>query len=235
MTEGGRKEPGSEGKWVYFVIGGFAVAIILILLFTGKPASPTNEAPSSQTVSAQPDADTAPPSPPKKVYKASDIEWEYAEDAIPYKAKVVAGINKLLRDNKRCEDVQTTSLYRAEGFTKKNPKFFIICEAKDGTSFGTTFYLKDVDSSVRFGAAPIIKEEQAKRLCEEKTLEEPNGLSSISFRLFFNGNFIPHPDGRATIALGFSAVNALGIRGDYRVACSFSGLALTEHRIGRDQ
>ena len=170
-----------------------------------------------------------------KTYATADIPWEYSGKAASYKAKVVAGINKVLRDNTRCSDVDLMSLYDAAGFTKSNPVFFIQCKATDGSPFGVTFNVNDVnDDSTRFGAATIISEADAKRRCMEATERDPGGLRSIAFGILMNGNYIPHNDGRATIGLAFSAKNALGITDSYKIICFFKGTVLTEHRITTD-
>jgi hypothetical protein len=235
MTEPDNPKDNPVGS-IALTVGAGGIALLVIAGFIAmRPGAPSQKPmPTPGTLSALPAvaaaALAAPTSP--KVYKTSDIDWEYTDIAKPYRERAVAGINKVLRENQRCADVQTTSLYRAEGFSKKKPIFFIICEAKGGGDpFGVTFNVNDVDTTKRFAAAAIIKESVAKRVCMEATEQEPAGLRAITFSPFFNGNFIPHDDGKATIALAFTAKNALGIKDDYKAICFFKGLAMTEHSI----
>jgi len=175
---------------------------------------------------------TASPAKHPRVYKASDIEWEYAEDAIPYKAKVVAGINKILRENQRCADVETTSLYRAEGFSKKNPVFYVQCETSGGELFGVTFNVDDVDEpGTSYAAVTPIDQATATEACERAARAEAAHPATVSFSWLMNASFRTFPDGRAELASTFTAKNGLGIEGKRRIICHFKGPVLTDHDV----
>lgn len=216
-------------------IGCAAVPVIAVLATLGMCSIGSGDNPVGN-VTSDPVVNASQPTPATKsapkAYTDADIPWEYSGKAASYKPKVVAGINKVLRDNSRCSDVDLMSLYEGAGFTKSNPVFFIQCKAADGSPFGVTFNVNDVDdNTARFSAATIISEADAKRRCMEATERDSSGLRSVAFGVFMNGNYIPHDDGRATIALAFSAKNAVGITDSYKVICFFKGTTLTERKI----
>lgn len=218
----------------YGCVGVMGTAIISALVGASWLSS-AGQSDSNETLAVQPAVmPTISPTPPRqiKTYTAADIEWEYAQDAIPYKMRIVTAINRLLRENDRCADVQTTSLYRAEGFSRRNPEFFIQCDGVDGEPFGVTFNLNDVENgNAALAAVQPIPETSAQNACIQITRRQSDGLTNIVFAALYNGNYIPHNDGRSTITLAFSANDAVGQTANFKAICFFNGNRLTEHTI----
>lgn len=218
----GRTEPGLFGR------------LIRIVVMTGAPVALVGcgEQPSGAAADQQrTDAPVATPVAPKKVYTASDIVWEAAPEAIPIKTKVLAGINRTVRENQNCASVEDGSLVPLEDpFSRKHPVFQITCETPDGTAFAARFNANDVDrSDASFAAVQPIKESDALQKCESAAKSDAMHPQTVSFSWFMDAGFKTFPSGKARLDSSFTAESAVGVKRKYNIRCFFEGQVLTDH------
>lgn len=221
---------GSGCSWVAIAIG------MILLVLIGVEQLRDREGAISDAVITEESPTPSKPSMPSRTYqtyKASDFDWESSPEAIPYKEQVVAGVNRLVRENDKCASVETYSLARSvDKFTKTNPVFFIVCNTADGNQFGATFNANKVgDQTQSFAAAKPISKEIAVLACRDSAKSDVARPSTISFPLLDDPSFETWPDGKSILVDSFTAKVGLGVEGKFKLVCHFSGSRIADHHV----
>jgi hypothetical protein len=166
-----------------------------------------------------------------RVYTDSDFMWD--RDTSPQKAKLVAGVNKLVRENARCPTVDTGTLSKSGNRgTAAKPVFFITCNGS--SPFNVWFEPEDAANGHSFEAIQNIQNGEALLACENAAKVEANNPATVSFSKFIDAAFVPYPNGNSRLLSKFSAKNSFGVEARYRIECFFQGSSLTETRIDQD-
>ncbi len=148
-----------------------------------------------------------------------------------YKKIIIAGVNKIHRENSRCKDIDTSSAYiSGSKGTKSNPVFFVAC-GKGAKSFNVFFSKSDIEKDKKMVAKKHISKAQATRLCEDHAKSKATHPSTVDFSKFLNLSTYETPNGRTRISSTFTAKNSLNLELEYNITCLFNGAGLIEANI----
>ena len=162
-------------------------------------------------------------------YVESDFTWD-AETA-SYKAALVANVNKIVRENERCESVDPGTLSRSGNKgTRGKPVFFITCNT-GADVFNVWFEPGDAAAGKTFRAVQNIGQGAAVIACERAAREAANNPQTVDFSQFLDVAFVPYPNGNSRLVSSFTAKNSFGVEGKFNIECFFEGDALTERHI----
>lgn len=162
-------------------------------------------------------------------YVESDFSWD--EETAAYKAALVANVNKIVRENERCESVDPGTLSRSGNKgTAKKPVFFITCNT-GADVFNVWFEPGDAAAGKVFRAAQNIGRGAAVIACEKAAKEAANNPQTVDFSQFLDVAFVPYPNGNSRLVSSFTAKNSFGVEGKFNIECFFEGGALTERHI----
>ncbi len=166
----------------------------------------------------------------KRQYVEADFYWD--DDTKPYKAQLVAGVNRVIRENSRCQSVDTGTLsLSGNRGTKANPVFFITCDY-NGTPFNVWFSPEQAtDKGHSFAAARNISQGDALVACQDAAKAAATNPQTVNFSVFMDVAFVPYPNGNSRLLSTFSAKNSFGVESKFRIQCFFEGASLTERSI----
>ena len=100
-----------------------------------------------------------------RVFTEADFIWD--KNIAPYKDIIIAGVNKIHRENSRCKKIDPSSAYiSGSRSTPGGPVFFVTC-GSGANAFNVWFSKKDVEAGKVFRAAKHIDKDTAIDLCEQ--------------------------------------------------------------------
>ena len=165
----------------------------------------------------------------ERTYVESDFYWD--EHTTPFKEPLIANVNKIVRENDRCESVDPGTLSRSGDRSRPgNPVFFITCN-NDRGPFNVWFEPGDVAEGRVFRAVQNIGQGEALLACERSAKRAANNPQTVDFSRFMDVAFVPYPNGNSRLISSFTAKNSFGVKGKFRIGCFFEGEALTEINI----
>lgn len=166
----------------------------------------------------------------KRQYIEADFYWD--DDTKPYKTQLVAGVNRVIRENSRCQSVDTGTLsLSGNRGTKTNPVFFITCDY-NGAPFNVWFSPEQAaDKSHNFAAALNINKGDALVACQDAAKMAATNPQTVNFSAFLDVAFVPYPNGNSRLLSTFKAKNSFGVESQFRIHCFFEGATLTERSI----
>ena len=170
--------------------------------------------------------------PPKdtfSTFKAKDIVWDkYTK---PHKDVVLAGVNKLHRENSRCKDIDPGTATRStQKGTKKNPVFFVSC-GKGAKAFNAYFSKSDVESKKTLAAVRHMAKGEAVLLCERYAKAKAAHPSTVDFSRFLDLGVRELGNGRTQVVSSFTAKNSFNMELKYNITCLLNAKGLIEGRI----
>ena len=166
----------------------------------------------------------------KRTYVESDFYWD--KDTSRFKPQLVANVNKIVRENDRCETVDPGTLSQSGDRSRPGkPVFFVTCNNPGGV-FNVWFEPGDAAAGTVFRAVPNIGQGEAVLACERAAKEAANNPQTVDFSRFMDVAFVPYPNGNSRLISSFTAKNSFGVEGKFRIECFFEGGALTERNIG---
>ena len=166
----------------------------------------------------------------RRIYGSGDIEWQPGSER--YRKQILAVVNKVMREDKRCDAIDSQSLLVDN--QGGDPRFTILCvgpagthditfEASDGTN-GRSFAQEAVNPGGG-GEEPIGKVD-AVTACEEAITQQLSQPKTADFHTFTDTTY--HTDGsRARVTIGFRANNGFGNPIDATAECVFEGTTLS--------
>jgi hypothetical protein len=170
----------------------------------------------------------------RRTLAASEIEWQPGTKQD--RAAILKIANRILREDKRCEAIDRTSLV-AEGKGAAR-HYTLLCDG-DGGPFEIKFSAADANNGRSFAkaaagpnevsAGPIGKTEAAMACIDTITqrLAQPR---SADFRTFSDISY-SSTGSRAQVRIGMAAKNGLGLEVDGTAVCTFDGATMTEARV----
>ena len=182
---------------------------------------------SSSVVKPTPRSKPSPTERPRQArsYKASDLDFSFAENAVRYRDQVTATVNAILKTNMACVDVDPYTLLSKDERRSANPAMQIACKDRSGASFAVQFHAKDAANGKTFPAVDPIGEDEAEKWCLRLLAAK---LPVDSGAILGDAYFRSSPGGDASIV-----GEATGGKQSYRVVCRFKGQVPTLISLNR--
>lgn len=164
-----------------------------------------------------------------EVFTEKDFHWD--QKTSPYKQIIIAGVNKIHRENSRCKDIDPSSVYisNSKG-AKEDPVFFVTC-GKGAGAFNVYFSKSEVEKGKEFRAAVHLAKPRAIDLCESYAKSNAAHPSTVGFSRVMDLAITEHPDGRTTVNSTFTAKNSFNLKLKYRIRCLLDSNGLIEAHI----
>ncbi len=215
-------------KSVIYVCG----AIILMVALIVAKGGPT---PEQVKAKAQAEAQKVQSSQPsvQRTFVEADFDW-YKSNS-PYKKTIIAGVNKIHRENDKCKTIDPKSAdVSVNRSTPSTVTFFVTC-GEDGSLFSAYFTKADVDKDTTLSAVENIDRSRAIDLCEAYVKRNANHPSTVNFNTIMGLTVEPFINGNTRINYSFTAKNGFGLETKHNAYCFFEGSRMTESNISEDR
>lgn len=200
----------SRGTKLAAVLLGLA-ALIVVISIADKGGSPAKTASAGQAI---------------KPITEADVYWD--RQTSEHKALVVAGLNKVRREDSRCSEIDPGSTgYSPTKSTPSNPAFFVTCGTGAG-AFNVYFSKSDVDGGEARAATQHLAKGRAIELCERYVKSVARHPSTVDFSRVIDLGFVEHPNGRTTVRSKFTARNSFNLETTHDVRCLLDKNGLIE-------
>lgn len=165
----------------------------------------------------------------KEIFTEKDFIWD--NNTSPYKEVIVAGVNKVYRENARCKDIDPSSAYISSSKgTKDNPVFFVTC-GKGRNTFNAFFSKADVEKDKRLTEKKHIDKSNAVDLCEAYAKQQATHPSTVDFSRIMDLAITEHPNGRTRVTSTFTAKNSFNLEVKFNISCLLEASGLIEANI----
>jgi len=162
------------------------------------------------------------------IFTEEDFIWD--EETRPHKKTLIAGVNKIHKENSRCKYIDPATAYVSSRGTKTNPVFFVTC-GKGAQVFNVFFSEDDLSSENRMSAAQHIDRTSAIDLCEGYAKQSATHPSTVKFSRIMDLGVTDHPNGRTTVLSSFSAKNSFNLELKHDIRCLLDSTGLIEATI----
>ncbi len=167
------------------------------------------------------------------VFTEADFVWD--KNTVPYKKIIVAGVNKVHKENARCKTIDPGSAYISSNKgTPSDPVFFVTC-GTSANAFNAFFSKSDVEKGTTLAAAKHIDRNRAIDLCEAYAKSKAAHSSTVSFSRVMDLAVTEHPNGRTTVMSSFTAKNSFDLKLKYSIRCLCDANGLIEGNINEAQ
>lgn len=172
---------------------------------------------------------SAAPTTSSQTFTKDDLVWD--QSTRPYQQVVLKGVNKLHRENHRCQDMDLGTVTRStqKGSTT-NPVFFVVC-GKGNKAFNAYFSQSDVEADKRLAAIRHLDRGRAVALCERYAKSKAAHPSTVDFSRLLDLRERKIGNGRTQIFSKFTAKNSLNMELTYDIVCLLNANGLIEGRI----
>lgn len=162
-------------------------------------------------------------------FTEADFVWD--KKTSPHKNTIVAGVNKVHRENSRCKTIDPGSAYISSSKgSPSDPVFYVTCGA--GASVFNAFFSKsEVEKGTILAAAKHIDRSRAIDLCESHAKSKANHPSTFSFSRVMDLAVNEHTNGRTTVTSSFTAKNSFNLELKYNIRCLLDANGLIEASI----
>jgi hypothetical protein len=168
-----------------------------------------------------------------EVFTEQDFIWDKKTSL--YKKIIMAGVNKIHRENSQCKDIDPTTAYiSGNKGTKSDPVFFVTC-GKGAGAFNVFFSKSEVEKGKEFKAASHIDQVKAVDYCEAYAKDKATHPSTVDFSRVLDLNILEHPNGRTTVTSSFTAKNSFNLKLKYRIKCLLDSSGIIEANIWEDK
>lgn len=164
-----------------------------------------------------------------RTFKEEDFLWD--KNTFPYKSIIIAGVNKIHRENRHCKIIDPSSAYlSASKSTPGKPVFFVTCG--DGAKvFNVWFSEDDLKSEKVLKAASHISKGAAISLCEQYARNVATHPSTVDFSRVMDLAINEHPNGRTAVHSTFTAKNSFNLEIKFRIRCLLDATGLIEAAV----
>jgi hypothetical protein len=165
----------------------------------------------------------------KRIFTEADFIWD--KKIAPYKKYIVAGVNKVYRENARCHDIDPASAYLSPSKgTPSNPVFFVTCGSGAG-AFNAYFSKSDVENGSKLLAVQNVDRSKAVALCEDYARGHAAHPSTVDFSRVLDLVISEHPNGRTSVRSTFTAKNNSNLQLKYNIQCLVDSTGLVDANI----
>lgn len=164
-----------------------------------------------------------------KQYTESDFYWD--DKTRPHKEAIIAGVNKLARENAKCKIIDPSSAYISiHKGTPANPVFYVPC-GQGATMFNAFFSRSEAMSSSQLTAKANISKGAAITACRERAKQLANHPSTVDFSVLMDAAYTAHGGGRTTLISTFTAKNSFNLEQKFKIRCLFDGGNMLESTV----
>lgn len=158
-----------------------------------------------------------------------DFIWD--KKTSPHKKIIIAGVNKVHRENPRCKVIDTGTAYIAFGRgSPSDPVFFVTCGS--GTDVFNAFFSKsEVERGITLVAVKHIDRRHAIDLCEAYSKSKARHPNTVSFSHILDLEVNEHPNGRTTVISTFTGKNSFNLEIKHSIRCLLDASGLIEAHI----
>lgn len=165
----------------------------------------------------------------KEVFTEADFIWDQTIE--PYKDIIIAGVNKVHRENSRCTTIDASSAYISSSRgTPADPVFFVTC-GEGFNAFNVFFSKSEVEANSAMTAVRYIDRALAIQMCEEHAKASATHPSTVEFSKFLDLVVSEHPNGNTTVTSTFTAKNSFNLELQYDIRCLVNAQGLFEGSI----
>ncbi len=157
-------------------------------------------------------------------FTEADFIWD--KNTSPHKKTIVAGVNKVHRENSRCKTIDPGTAYISSSKgSPSDPVFYVTC-GTGANVFNAFFSKSEVSRGTMLAASKHIDRSRAINLCESYAQSKAIHPSTFSFSHVMDLSVNEHPNGRTTVTSSFIAKNSfnLGLKHNIRCLLDTSGL-----------
>lgn len=159
----------------------------------------------------------------------ADFIWD--SRTIPHKKVIIAGVNKVHRENARCKQIDPGSAYISKDrSTAADPVFFVTCGSGAGV-FNAYFSRSEVSQDVKLSEKAHIGKARAISLCEARVKSQATHPSTVDFSRIMGTAVHEHPNGRTSVTTSFTAKNSYNLELKYNVRCLLDSSGLIEANL----
>ena len=178
---------------------------------------------------------------PSKVLRKAAVDAngirEFVEDDFlfdnstrKYKKVIIAGANKVHRENARCRTIDPRSAYLSDMGTTADPIFFVTCGEGAGL-FNAFFSASEVKRGVVLGEKKHVSQPDAIAKCENYATSKSTHPSTVSFRRLLGLQLTEHPSGRTRVSTTFTAKNSFNLELKFKIDCLLDSSGFFEANI----
>lgn len=161
----------------------------------------------------------------------TEADFSFDKKTRPYKNIIIAGINKIHRENSRCKSIDPSSAYiSGSKGTKSNPVFFVTC-GKGYKVFNVFFSKSDIENDKKFRAKKHISKSRATDLCENYAKANATHPSTVDFSRIMDLSVYETPNGRTRVTSTFTAKNSFNLELKHKITCLLDSNGLIEANI----
>lgn len=165
----------------------------------------------------------------KVEFTEADFVWD--KKISPHKKTIVAGVNKVHRENSRCKTIDPGSAYISSSKgSASDPVFFVTC-GTGVNAFNAFFSKSEIEKRATLAATKHIDRSSAIGLCESYAKSKTNHPSTFSFSRVIDLAVNEHPNGRTTVTSSFTAKNSFNLELKHNIRCLLDSSGLIEANI----
>lgn len=165
----------------------------------------------------------------------TEADFSFDDRTRPYESIIIAGVNKIHRENARCKVIDASSAYISSSKGSAfNPVFYVTC-GKDAQIFNVFFSKSDVENDKQFRAKQHISKSNATDLCEGYAKSSASHPSTVDFSRIMDLSVYETPNGRTRVTSTFSAKNSFNLELKYVISCLLDSNGLIEAEITESQ
>ncbi|KAI5912331.1 SH3 domain-containing protein [Azoarcus sp. PA01] len=162
-------------------------------------------------------------------FTETDFVWD--KKTSPHKKAIIAGVNKVHRENSRCKTIDPGTAYISSSKgSPSDPVFYVTCGTGAG-AFNAFYSKSEVEKGATMAAAKHIDRGRAIELCESYAKTKTNHPSTFSFSRAMDLAVNEHPNGRTTVNSSFTAKNSFNLELKHSIRCLLDSTGLIEANI----
>lgn len=159
----------------------------------------------------------------------ADFVWNKKTSS--HKKTIIAGVNKIHRENSHCKAIDPSSVDISLGKGKPtDPVFYVTCRPS-GNAFNVFFSKSEIDKGAAMAALNHIDRNRAISLCESHAKSKASHPSSFSFSRVVDLSVNEYPNGRTAVSSSFTVKNSFNLELKHNIRCLFDEIALIEVNI----
>lgn len=161
----------------------------------------------------------------------TEADFTWGAKTTPYKSVIMAGVNKVHRENSRCEKISPSSAYLSSSKgTPSDPVFYVTC-GEGADSFNVFFSKSEVEKGSSMAAIKHIDKDTAIQMCEDYAKNNATHPSTVSFSRVMDLAVTEHPNGNTTVMSSFTAKNSFNLELKYNIRCLSNSSGFFEANI----
>lgn len=213
----------------------WCVCLLLALIgasVSGKPTVDQFAEEASDLAKEAPKNETPPKQETKATMTYTEKDFYWDKYTTPYKEVLIAGVNKVARENSRCASLDPGSASKSGSKgTTANPVFFVMCKDAGGNVFNAFFSKADVEADISLAAVQHVNRDSAVDACEDHAKNNAQHPGTVDFSRLLDLQIYETPNGNTRVSSSFTAKNGFGLELKYNISCLMNANGLFEATI----